>query len=337
MGPTFIRVSRRALEGGAGSRPRPASEPLNRASAIRVAFRPELVPRATVLSVRLRLYHVIQIAWSDWAMPGGGSATSQKLYSSKVIKAGALLGDTMLLLSAWDTTKSVEDNLSRIRGQNVLGKASRSRVEDILPVLKQRYLREPQAVVALSTLVRAGTSREILSPILYFYTCRSDRLLHDAVTELLEPKWLTGQRDIDTPEMERVLGRWVEEGLMAGRWSSWTIRLTARGLLSTLRDFGILEGPARTRTKRIRRPYLPPPAFAYIALVLSQNGAVGRALVESPEWRLFFLHGQQVERLFVEAHQQGLLHYQAAGSVCRIDFVTETLEEYANVVAARAN
>jgi hypothetical protein len=39
-----------------------------------------------------------------------------------------------------------------------------------------------------------------------------------------------------------------------------------------------------------------------------------------------------VERFFIEAHQQHLLAYYAAGSVIRIEFPVETLKEYAHVL-----
>ena len=64
-------------------------------------------------------------------------------YSSKIIKAGALLPDTKTLLSQWDRSATVQANLARIRQENVFGKASRSRVEDILAIFRQRYLTDP--------------------------------------------------------------------------------------------------------------------------------------------------------------------------------------------------
>ncbi len=66
---------------------------------------------------------------------------SSALYSAKIIKAGALIGDTKTLLSHWDMTASLDDNLHRIQRANYFGKASRSRVEDILAIFRQRYPR----------------------------------------------------------------------------------------------------------------------------------------------------------------------------------------------------
>src|SRR5437762_705364 len=81
-------------------------------------------------------------------------ARSSAPYSSKIIKAGALIGDTKTLLSHWDVAASVEDNINRVQRENVFGKASRSRVEDILAIFRQRYLAEESVTKALVMLVR---------------------------------------------------------------------------------------------------------------------------------------------------------------------------------------
>ncbi len=57
-------------------------------------------------------------------------------YTSRIIKAGALLPDTKLLLKSWDEDVDVQANLDRVRQENLFGKASRSRIEDILLVFR---------------------------------------------------------------------------------------------------------------------------------------------------------------------------------------------------------
>jgi WD40 repeat protein len=51
--------------------------------------------------------------------------------------------------------------------------------------------------------------------------------------------------------------------------------------------------------------------------------------------KLLFLSREGVERFLFEAHQRGLLEYHVAGSVTRLTFAANTLEEYANVLAQR--
>ena len=69
-------------------------------------------------------------------------------YTSKIIKAGALIGDTKTLLSHWDVDASAGENINRVQWDNVFGKASRSRVEDILAIFR----REPMGSEVLHRL-----------------------------------------------------------------------------------------------------------------------------------------------------------------------------------------
>jgi hypothetical protein len=89
--------------------------------------------------------------------------------------------------------------------------------------------------------------------------------------------------------------------------------------------------------KRLAPPFLPVPAFAYVMFCLKRGQASGARLVDDPDWRLFFLSRDGVERSLFEAHQNGLLEYHAAGSVTRLTFPSETLEDYAHVLVDRAH
>ncbi len=253
-------------------------------------------------------------------------------YTSRIIKAGALLSDTKLLLESWDETSDVKTNLERIRRENVFGKTSRSRVEDILAIFRQRYLGNPDLLAALVRLARSRHSGETLERILYFQAARSDLLLHDLVTEVLVEWSKRSSREVRPWEAQEWIGEQVEAGKTERPWSQPVQLRVVRGLLSTLRDFGVLEGSVN---KRLAYPYLPVEAFAFIAYQLYLDGSSGERLVNDPEWRLFLLPDGTVERFFLEAHQEGLLEYYAAGPVVRLDFPANNLEEYADVIVGR--
>jgi hypothetical protein len=255
-------------------------------------------------------------------------------YSSRIIKAGALLPDAKTLLAHWDLAATSQENIERIRRDNAFGKASRSRVEDILAIFRQRYLSEPEVTRALVALVKGRLPAVALDRILYFHAALADRLLHDVVTEVLVPRQCGGISDIDVEEVQKVLSKWVAEGKTHGAWSDETTGRVAQGLLSTLRDFGVLQGAVR---KRFAPAYVPLAAFAYVLFYLKQHQPSGSRLVEHPDWTLFFLPRDGVERFLFEAHQQGLLEYHAAGSVTRLSFPVTSPEEYAHVLAQRAH
>ncbi len=264
----------------------------------------------------------------------GVSASVPPPYTSKIIKASALLDDTKTLLSHWDVKATVPGNLDRFRRENVFAKASRSRVEDILAVFRQRYLVEADVIRALVVLVKNRFPAASLDRVLYFHAARADALLHDAVTEILRPMQAQGSTDIEPVAVQRVLAKWVEKGLTTTAWSENTTVRVAQGLLSTLRDFGVLQGAIN---KRIGPAYLPVTAFAYVAFYLKQHQPSGAKLLEHPDWKLFFLNRESVERFFFEANQHGLLEYHAAGTVTRLTFPASTLEEYANVLAEKSH
>jgi hypothetical protein len=243
-----------------------------------------------------------------------------------------LIGDTKTLLSHWDVDASTEKNIDRAQRDNVFGKASRSRVEDILAIFRQRYLNEKPVTKALVTLVLGKFPTPALERLLYFHSARADRLLHDAVTEILLPMQERGLVDVNVRDFERPLANWVDEGKTQGPWSAPTITRIAQGLLSTLRDFGVLQGAVN---KKIAPAYFPIESFAYTVFYLRQHQASGAKLIQSPDWKLFFLRREGVERFLFEAHQRDLLECHVAGSVTRLTFPAETLEEYANVLAQR--
>lgn len=261
-------------------------------------------------------------------------AATVPLYSSKIIKAGALIHDTKALFTAWEPELSVNENLQRVRRKNLMGKTSRSRAEDILAIFRQRYLAEEDVAQALATIVKRQSNGNTLDRILYFHAVRADALLHDVVIEQLVPQWSRGIMEIDNNKVESTVKKWVEEGKTSAPWGNSTIRRVTQGVLSTLRDFGVLQGAVK---KRIAPAYLSVQAFAYIAFYLKQHQPSGAKLLDLVDWKLFFLSREGTERFLLEAHQHGLLEYHVAGSVTRLTFPTETLEEYTNVILQQSN
>lgn len=227
-----------------------------------------------------------------------GISHPHRLYTSKIIKAGALLADTKTMLAQWDEKNSVSDNLNRFRRENIFGKASRSRIEDILAIFRQRYLTSDPVTRSLTILVRGKFSSEALDRILYFYAAQADHLLHDIVTDVLFTFYSDGKTDITIKDIIAAIDRWVGEGKTIGNWSENTTLRASQGLMATLRDFGILQGAVN---KRLAPVYLPIEAFAYLAFSIQQRQPSGERLLADPEWQLFFLSRQAVERLCIEA------------------------------------
>ena len=263
--------------------------------------------------------------------PGGTPGAA--VYSTRILKATALLGDTRILLEHWDASVPIKENLERFQSENIFGKASRSRVQDILKIFRQRYLTDTQVAVALSVLAKGRLAGASLDRILYYHSALCDHLIYDVVAGVLLPQRNSGIMEVSLPRIQQKLRDWIADGRTASAWSDCTIERVTQNLVATLRDFGVLEGAVN---KRIAAAYLPIEAFAYICFYIKQNQPSGKELIRHPDWQLFFMQPEGVERSLAEAHQRHLLEWHAAGSVTRLTFPAANLEEYARVLVERA-
>ena len=185
---------------------------------------------------------------------------------------------------------------------------------------------------SLAILERAGWPTEACAPLHYYCCAANERLMWDFVTEWLAERYSLGLRDVRTSDVLAFIDGAPESRFPAGRWTTTVSTKVGRGLLSALRDYGLLTGAVR---KEIAPVYLPTRILAFLAMARHAAGLRGKGLRDDPVWQLFMLGQIAVERFFVEAHQLDLLEYSAAGSVVRIEFPAATLEEYARELAER--
>lgn len=250
-------------------------------------------------------------------------------YTSRLQKGGALLEDMRQLVRAW-TDEPVEQQREIGIRSNILNKQTRKRLADVYRrAFLPRFVNGPipNAWKLVRPLEDEQAPIQTLRPIYYWITANAEPMLGDFCREVL----LQGHASAGTGLGTEDVFRWLTA--KGCPWSEAAARRVARSLLAALRDFGILEGRAR---KRVAVRALPVGSFAYLAFCLKLNGMPDRALLSHRDWQLFLLDPRDVEHFFLLAHQDGLLEYHAAGSLLNINFPTDSLKEYAHVVAKRS-
>jgi len=259
-------------------------------------------------------------------------AAANRGYNSRLQKGGALLEDMRLLVRNWQNGCE-KSRINAAVVDNLLGKDTRTRAWDtfrraFLPRFVNGSPREAWKIVR--ELEDRNVPIEILRPVYYWITARNERLLYDFVcNELL----LRSQRQELRITTNDVVAWLTSQLASCGKaWSETVTARVARGMLATLRDFGILEGAV---IKKIAPVYLPIESFAYIAFAIYQGGITGANLVNHRDWLLFLFSLPVVERMFLEADRHGLLRYHAAGRIVRIDFSSRNFGEMADVVVTR--
>ena len=240
-------------------------------------------------------------------------------FTTRIIKGGALLAETRRLLEVWDDVAPVDSNLDRIRTLNLLGLPSRARAEDTLQILRQRFI-DPETPL-LQSLRFLSRDSSAFREACYYEATRNDDLLAFAAENVLYDWWELGRSSVSTEQLERALVDTTPDPDLKA-WRDSTRRRVVHGLLSAYRDFGILEGK---NNKRLTPPHLTFAGFAYVTGRLRQEDAGD--LLANPAWRRWLLEDHRVRALFLEADRFGLITYSEAGSVNRIDWAFDDLEE----------
>jgi len=243
-------------------------------------------------------------------------------FTVNIQKGGALLDDCRRVVEAWDESTDVAENLERVRAQNLLGKTSRARTDDVLlRVIRPRLVDAgPQVIPALKGFL---DDFRAFRDACYYEATRDDPLLAAFVEAELYRLWSAGRVGVTTADVDSWLGRQHEAGL-APSWSEQVRLKVSRGVLAALRDFGILSGGQR---KEIAGAALTTRGFAYVAWRLHEQGASSRSLVSTPVWRRWLLDPPAVQDRFDHASRLGTLTFASVGSAVRIDWNVESLAQ----------
>lgn len=250
-------------------------------------------------------------------------------YTTRLLKGGAVLEDTHRVVELWDPQLEPSSNLERLSAENPLGKRSRSRLDDLLyRVIQRRFVDPgPHVISALRGLLH---DHRAFREACYYEASRDDDLLAGFVEVRLWDWWQRGRLAVGVDD---VLG-WLQELVDSGQtpvWSESVRTRVAQGLLSALRDFGILKGAPRCHRKEFAPPAMTARGFAYVAWREHEQGASSRALATGSVWRRWLLDAADVEMLLNQSARLGVLQFSRAGSTVRIDWRVADLAEATRV------
>ena len=251
--------------------------------------------------------------------------------TSRIQKGGALLGDMRQLVCHWGEFPPGSTPGRFVK--DVLPKATQARANDTYSrTFMPRFIEgsPKEAWKLCARLESALPPIEIVTPFYYWITARGEPLLYRFATDELYLQSRAGVRTVGSPDLALWIQKTCAEDGKA--WSDVVNIKVARAMLAALRDFGVLTGSSK---KSIAVADLPLESFCLIAFCLRVVLKDSQNLAEHPDWRLFLLSPQIVERLLLEAHQHGWLNYQTAGAVSRLEFPDTTFDAYVRRVLSR--
>lgn len=247
-----------------------------------------------------------------------GVSASGRRYTCNLMK-GVALAESRQLLLEWQPGEDRASFSARVAGANLLGKASRRRVRDLVQsVFWPRFFAgnvPPGELAQMMLKVISDTATAFR--LVYYHAALADRLLYDFVTQWLLALYQEGRHQVVVDDGVAFIEKQIQSGLIKPPWSENVKLKTAQGLLAACRDGGILRGTVK---KEFAPVQLPRPVFLYMAYYLKGLVASAARLVAHPDWGLFLLTPTQVEELFLEAHQAGDLGFYCAGGIMRVEW-----------------
>lgn len=251
--------------------------------------------------------------------------------SSFTVIKGTMIPETYRVLAEWDLSQSKKANLDRLRDENFIGTASATWLRDVAKVLNRRL--NPQGEdLALVLLAKGGLPVSDWRPILLWHMTRDEFLLRDFLVNWLYPQFEDGAYRLRPEDLGGYLATVPERGgQVEHEWTEATSRRVEAGLFRAAVDFGLLKG---TQVREFASYHLPERSFLYVLHALRDQLTNPTKIIASPEWRMYLMAPQDVERELLRLHQYRKLHYEAAGSLVQLTLPYDSALDYAKAIAA---
>ena len=257
------------------------------------------------------------------------TASRANVVSSFTLIKGTMIPETHAVFAAWDLEKSKHENLDRLRRENYIGTRSATWLRDVAKVLNRRF--DPDGRDrALVILAKAGCPLDEWKPILLWHMTRDEFLLRDFLVNWLYPQFEDGALRLHPDELDSFLLTIRDRGgEIEHDWSESTRRHVAGCLLKAAADFGLLRG---VQVKQFASYHVPERSFVYLLQAMHDAHASPSRVIASPDWRMYLLGPDDVERELFRLHQYRRLHYEVAGTMRQLTLPAQTALDYAEAM-----
>ena len=131
------------------------------------------------------------------------------------------------------------------------------------------------------------------------HTTRQDHLLYDFVQQIVVPRWFAGERQLIRADVQRFLDSVQPTHPEVDKWSHSTREKLSRNMLTTLRDFGLLQG---TVSKQIVEPIVPPVVVQHLIRLLQAEGIPSEQVAHHPDWQLWLWDAARAQKAIDSTH-----------------------------------
>ena len=256
-----------------------------------------------------------------------GLASRANVVSSFTAIKGTQLGSTYEAFVHWDLAASQADNLARIKADNLVNARSANWLRDLIFTIGRRYDTEGRDRI-LVELAQAGCRLDIWKPLVLWHMTRDEFLVRDFLTGWLFDQFQAGVWRLRGDDVEPYLtGLHDRKGIVIKKtWKPRTTHDTATSLLRLAADFDLMTG---TMTREFASYHLPDGALLYLLHLAAETQPNAHELVHLPDWRMYLMRPEDLQRELFRLHQLRELRYEVAGTIAELDLPHATAADYA--------
>jgi hypothetical protein len=251
-------------------------------------------------------------------------------YDTNLLKATGLVQETLTLLDAYQLGQSKEEFTRQVIASDLLGKATQSRVNDIISRnFYRRYVSAgPEVLMALKRLQNNYVAFEVLNQLFLIYTCRTNEILADFIKLIYWPKATAGSSIILNEDAMGFIHEAISDRHIISQWSESSQKFVAAKIMACLIDFRLIE-----KNKAIRQFS---PADATINFLLHEGhfkGLSDMQLLRIPDWAVLGLSTNDLVRRINQLAQRGHFIAQYSGELLTISWFYQSLEAAADGIS----
>ena len=256
-------------------------------------------------------------------------------YTMDVRRGTAMIDETVALLRAWQPAEPLGQFTSRVLRDDVLGKATARRAQDVVKqVFAPRFLRpNAQAARHLRAFLLTG-GRDSILDLAWLYACRADRLLRDTTVSIYWPAARSGRLLLSADDVMPYLREAEADGRIAVPWSPTITYNVARGIIAVWGGFGLLEGRARRGGRRIAPYRLSDRIVIYVAYLLHAEGSTDAEVIAHEDWAIFGADSDEVTRRLLRLGNEGWWEAQSGAGIVRITWRYAAIDDVVQALTA---
>jgi hypothetical protein len=171
-------------------------------------------------------------------------------------------------------------------------RATRTTIIRIIQIRLTRWHPPAWVLDDLITFAQDGHQADLQAALL-LHTARQDSLFYDIIQQIVVPHWFAAECELIRADIQRFLDSVQSTHPEVTGWSHSTREKLSGNVLTTLRDFGLLQGKV---SKQIVEPIVPPPVVQHLIRLLQAEGLPLEKVVYHPDWQLWLWDATRAQK-----------------------------------------